>query len=150
LKPFFLAAMLAVVAPVASVSAQEAGSAQKLPTQPLTIQSGSVTHRFSVEVARTGQEQATGLMFRKTMPADHGMIFPMSPARYASFWMKNTLIPLDLLFIRRDGTISSIAPNAKPLSLAPIESVEAIAAVLELNGGEAARRHLKPGDVVKW
>jgi uncharacterized protein len=78
------------------------------------------------------------------------MIFPMAPPRFASFWMKNTLIPLDLLFIRQDGTISSIAEKATPLSLDEILSAEPVAAVLELNGGEAARSGIHPGDKVRW
>jgi uncharacterized membrane protein (UPF0127 family) len=150
LRHLLWAGLLALAAPLAPVAAQDFASAQKLATQPLTIRSGKVLHRFQVEVARTGREQAIGLMFRRSMAADHGMIFIRKPADVASFWMKNTFIPLDLLFIRADGTISSIAPDAVPQSLAPIEAVEPVVAVLELKGGEAARRGIKPGDVVKW
>jgi uncharacterized protein len=150
LRAFFAAALLTLAAPPFAVSAEPTGHAQSLASQPLTIRSGGTVHRFHVEVARTAQEQATGLMFRRTLAGDRGMIFPMQPPRFASFWMKNTLIPLDLLFLRAGGTISSIAPMATPLSLAPIESVEPVVAVLELKGGEAARRGIKPGDVVTW
>jgi uncharacterized protein len=148
LKTFLWAAALALAAPATPALAQS--RAQQLATQPLTIAAAHGTQRFQVEVARTSEQQATGLMFRKTLAADRGMIFPMQPPRFASFWMKNTLIPLDLLFIRADGTVSSIAANATPLSLAPIESIEPVAAVLELRGGEAARRGIKPGDKVGW
>jgi uncharacterized membrane protein (UPF0127 family) len=148
LKTFFWAAALALAAPATPVLAQT--RAQQLATQPLTIATARGAQRFQVEVARTSEQQAIGLMFRKTLAADRGMVFPMQPARFASFWMKNTLIPLDLLFIRADGTVSSIAANATPLSLAPIDSIEPVAAVLELKGGEAARRGIKPGDKVGW
>jgi uncharacterized protein len=150
LKHLLWAGLLALAAPLAPAGAQDRGSPQALATQPLTIRSGNSAHRFRVEVARTSREQAIGLMFRRSMAADHGMIFIREPADVASFWMKNTFIPLDLLFIRADGTISSIAPDAKPLSLAPIEAIEPVVAVLELKGGEAARRGIKPGDMVKW
>ena len=89
-------------------------------------------------------------MFRTSVAPGAGMLFPMSPPRPASFWMKNTLIPLDLLFIRADGTIARIAANAVPESLALIESGEPVAAVLELAGGEAARQGIAPGDAVRW
>jgi uncharacterized membrane protein (UPF0127 family) len=148
LKTFLWAAALALAAPATPALAQT--RAQQLATQPLTIATARGAQRFQVEVARTSEQQAIGLMFRKTLAADRGMVFPMQPARFASFWMKNTLIPLDLLFIRADGTVSSIAANATPLSLAPIDSIEPVAAVLELKGGEAARRGIKPGDKVGW
>jgi uncharacterized membrane protein (UPF0127 family) len=122
LKTFLWAAALALAAPATPALAQT--RAQQLATQPLTIATARGAQRFQVEVARTSEQQAIGLMFRKTLAADRGMVFPMQPARFASFWMKNTLIPLDLLFIRADGTVSSIAANATPLSLAPIDSIE--------------------------
>ena len=87
---------------------------------PLEIRSGAATHRFTVEVARTPDEQARGLMYRQKLGPSEGMLFPFNPPRPASFWMKNTLIPLDLLFIRADGSIAEIAANATPLSLAPL------------------------------
>ncbi|MEP6786601.1 MAG: DUF192 domain-containing protein [Sphingomonadales bacterium] len=119
-------------------------------TVPLTISSGKRQYAFKVEVARTAAEQSRGLMFRTRLGADRGMIFPMNPSRFASFWMKNTLIPLDMIFIRSDGTIANIAARAVPHSLEPVSSVEPVAAVLEIEGGRAAKLGLKPGDRVAW
>jgi uncharacterized membrane protein (UPF0127 family) len=117
---------------------------------PLIIHSKGKQHRFTVEVARSPEEQAQGLMHRQTLGPDRGMIFPMEPARPASFWMKNTLIPLDMIFIRADGTISSIIEETVPLSLEPNVSTEPVAAVLEIAGGRAAELGLQPGDKVVW
>lgn len=117
---------------------------------PLTIRSGAKTHRFSVEVARTPAEQAKGLMFRREVPPDQGMIFIFSPPRPASFWMKNTLVPLDMIFIRPDGTIARIAANTVPLSLDPVAVGEPVVAVLELAGGRAAALGIREGDKVSW
>lgn len=117
---------------------------------PLTVVSAGKRHRFRVEVARTSEEQAKGLMFRTALAPDAGMIFPMDPARQASFWMKNTVIPLDLVFIGPDRRIESIAASAVPYSLSPIASKGSVSAVLELNGGRAAQLGLAPGDRVEW
>jgi uncharacterized membrane protein (UPF0127 family) len=87
-------------------------------------------------------------MFRKEMAADAGMIFPQESDRTMSFWMKNTLIPLDIIFIRSDGAIGHIAPDAKPLSEETIPSGGQIRAVLELNGGVAAKLGIHVGDHV--
>jgi len=89
-------------------------------------------------------------MFRATLAPDAGMIFPMSPPRYASFWMKNTVIPLDMIFIRADGRIARIAAETTPFSLLPVDSGEPVAAVLELAGGRAAQLGLAEGDKVVW
>lgn len=144
-----LAALLFLAAP-ASVLAAGPGSAQHLTSKSLTIETVGGGKRYQVEIATTPEQQEIGLMFRRTMRADHGMIFPMSPPRGASFWMKNTFIPLDMVFIRRDGTISSIAANCTPLSLTPVFSDEPVGAVLELKGGEAKKAGIRPGDRVRW
>lgn len=115
----------------------------------LIIHSANGNHRFVIEVARTPQQQEYGLMNRQTLPAGHGMIFPFKPPQRVSFWMKNTLIPLDMLFIRADSTVADIR-TAVPLSLDPVGPEEPIANVLEINGGEAARLGIKPGDRVSW
>ena len=91
-----------------------------------------------------------GLMHRQLLAPDRGMIFPYDPPQPASFWMKNTLIPLDLIFVRSDGTIGSIAANTVPLSLDPIPSGEPVAAVLEIAGGRSAELGIGPGDKVNW
>nr|WP_279587868.1 DUF192 domain-containing protein [Sphingomonas vulcanisoli] len=101
-------------------------------------------------MALTGEEQEIGLMFRKHMAPSHGMIFPMNPPRPATFWMKNTYLPLDIVFIGPDHRIISIAANAKPMSEDLIPCDSPVAAVLELNGGIAARQGVKPGDKVDW
>lgn len=89
-------------------------------------------------------------MFRESLPVDGGMIFPMKPPRIASFWMKNTVIPLDMIFIREDGTIARIAADTVPYSLEPVDSGEPVAAVLELAGGKAAALGIAEDDVVTW
>ena len=116
----------------------------------VTIKTSTAVRKFRVEVARTADEQARGLMFRESLPEDGGMIFPMSPPRFASFWMKNTVIPLDMIFIRSDGTIARIAAETVPYSLAPVDSGEQVAAVLELAGGKAAALGISEDDVVTW
>ena len=89
-------------------------------------------------------------MFRTAMGADEGMIFPMSPPRQAAFWMRNTVIPLDIIFIGSDRRILNIAANAVPYSEEPLPSVGAAAGVLELNGGRAAQLGISAGDRVEW
>jgi uncharacterized protein len=117
---------------------------------PLSIKSGAKVHKFTVEVARTEADQARGLMFRDKLADDAGMIFPISPQRVASFWMKNTLIPLDMIFIRADGTIARIAAETVPYSLEPVSSGEPVAAVLEIRGGRAGELGIAENDKVDW
>ncbi len=106
--------------------------------------------RFTVEVARTEAQQAQGLMNRASLAPDRGMIFLYDPPVAASFWMKNTLIPLDMIFIRADGTIARIEANTVPLSLEPVLAGEPVAAVLELTGGRSAELGIGPGARVEW
>lgn len=117
---------------------------------PLTVQHEGKTFSFRVEVAQTSVEQAKGLMFRQSMGPDEGMLFPMKPARQSSFWMRNTVISLDIVFIGPDGRIANIAANAVPYDETPLPSKGLAAAVLELNGGRAAELGIVPGDRVKW
>lgn len=127
-----------------------AEAARPAATVPLTIRSATGVHRFDVEVARTPQEQEKGLMFRNDLARDGGMLFPMTPPRTASFWMKDTLIPLDMLFIRTDGTIAFIGANAQPYDRTPVSAGIPVAAVLELRGGRAAELGVATGDRVAW
>lgn len=115
----------------------------------LAIDSGARTHRFTVEVARTPEQQAQGLMNRRSLAPNAGMLFPFDPPRPASFWMRNTLIPLDLIFIRPDGTIARIATGV-PLSETRIEVGEQLTAVLEVPGGRAAQLGITTADRVSW
>ena len=117
---------------------------------PLTIRSGRGQHRFTVEVARTIPQQNMGLMFRRSLAPDAGMIFPYDPPQEVAFWMKNTLIPLDIIFVRADGTIARVAERTTPHSLEPVPSFEPIALVLEIAGGRAAELGIVPGDRVDW
>lgn len=104
---------------------------------------------FRVEIARTPEQQATGLMFREQIAADSGMLFLHSRESSQTMWMKNTLIPLDILFIKRDGRIHHIHERAVPGSLATISSRGRILAVLELKGGTVARLGIQKGDLVE-
>jgi uncharacterized protein len=104
---------------------------------------------FQVEVARNEADRAQGLMFRRAMPADHGMLFDFTRVEPVSMWMQNTYLPLDMLFIRADGTIARIAANTEPLSTRTIASGEPVLAVLELNAGTASRLGIKVGDRVE-
>jgi len=116
---------------------------------PLTIRSATGTHHFTVQVAATPEQHEHGLMFYKSLGADQGMIFPYDPPQDISFWMKNTLIPLDIIFIRVDGTIARIT-RAKALDETPLPAGEPVAGVLEIRGGRAAELGIKPGDKVEW
>jgi uncharacterized membrane protein (UPF0127 family) len=117
---------------------------------PLIIHSASGEHRFTVEVAGTPEQQERGLMFRTSLAGDRGMIFPYDPPQEASFWMKNTLIPLDMVFIGADGRVVRVAANATPMSLDPIPSGAPVSGVLELRGGRAAELGIRKGDLVTW
>jgi uncharacterized membrane protein (UPF0127 family) len=133
----------------------EAAVAQAVAKLEVVVHTSAGPRRFNVDVARTAAEQERGLMFRTNIPADGGMIFTPYPAdgkgpREASFWMKNTPSALDILFIRPDGTIASIAENAVPYSETPVKSGEPVSAVLEINGGKAAELGIAPGDRVSW
>lgn len=151
--PVMMLAAFAATVPVAlqSASAQSVITRAQphLRTEPLTIHTGDRAIRFHVEVARTSGEQEAGLMFRTSVPPQGGMIFPMTPVREATFWMRNTVIPLDMLFIRTDGTIARIT-TAKALDESIDDSGEPVAAVLELGAGRAQALGIHEGDKVTW
>ena len=107
-------------------------------------------HAFRVEVARSAAEQNKGLMFRTQMGADEGMLFIRNPPDVPSFWMHNTVIPLDIIFIGSDHRILNIAANAVPYDETPLPARGVSIAVLELNGGRAAQLGIGPGDRVDW
>ena len=121
----------------------------------VTVQTDAGPHKFNVEIAKTPAQQEKGLMFRTDIPQDGGMLFTPYPAtgggpREASFWMKNTPSPLDIIFIRPDHTIARIADNVVPFSETPVSSGEPVSAVLELRGGRATDLGLSEGDKVSW
>jgi uncharacterized protein len=123
--------------------------AAELPRSPLVIKTADgVEHRFTVELATTEAERERGLMFRTAMAPDAGMLFDFKEVEPVAMWMKDTYLPLDMLFIARDGRIAHIAERAVPYSLATISSGEPVLAVLELNSGTASRLKIKPGDRV--
>lgn len=117
---------------------------------PLSITSQGKVHRFRVELAQTADQQAQGLMFRTKLGPDEGMLFPMNPPRPAGFWMRNTVIPLDLLFIAPDGTVLNIAADAKPYDETKLRSAGPVKAVLELPGGRTAELGIVSGNKVEW
>lgn len=149
---FVFAAALVLAFGGAACTAGEgsANSASAHGTVPLKIEASGKVHNFRVEVARTEAQQERGLMFRPRLGPDEGMIFPMTPPRVASFWMKNTIIPLDMIFIRADGSIARIAADTVPYSLDPVTSGEPVAAVLEIAGGRAAQLGIAEDDKVTW
>jgi len=151
------ALVVAACAGCSSETQQSAGaeaaavhSISGLPVVPLRIRSQQGTHLFKVEVAGTPEEQAQGLMFRESLASDAGMIFTFANPAPASFWMKNTLIPLDMIFVRADGTIARIAVNTVPQSLEPVGIEEPVAAVLEIAGGRSVELGVSEGDQVSW
>jgi uncharacterized protein len=122
--------------------------AQALETLSIATRGGQ-RQAFKVEVARNDADRAQGLMFRRSMPADQGMLFDFGRVEPVSMWMQNTYLSLDMLFIRPDGTIARIAASTEPLSTRTIPSGEPVLAVLELNAGTAAKLGIKPGDRVE-
>lgn len=106
-------------------------------------------HAYKVEIAETGEQQAMGMMFRKEMARDTGMLFPMDPPRRAGFYMRNTYVPLDIIFIGADGRVLNIG-SGRPLDETVIPSEGLAKAVLELRAGEARRIGLRPGDRIDW
>lgn len=138
-----LALLLFLVVP--ALSGAQAGAET---ASTLTIESQTGPQRFEVEVADTPAAQARGLMYRRSLPPDAGMLFPFPAPKRAMFWMRNTYVALDLLFIAPDGRIESIRAHARPLDESGIESEGEVIAVLEILAGEAARRGIRPGDRV--
>jgi len=122
----------------------------EFPQTTLEIRSRGEKHVFAVWVATTPQQQSQGLMFVRDLPADRGMLFTASEPRVFTMWMKNTYIPLDMVFIGADGRIAKIAARTTPHSLDLVSSGKPVLATLELKGGEAARRSLRVGDEVSW
>ena len=151
---FAAATLLVSTACMIDVGANAASQQNAAAKVLVTVHAKAGPRQFNVEVARTAAEQERGLMFRTNLPADGGMLFAPYPAvggpREASFWMKNTPSPLDILFIRADGTIVAIVENAVPYSEKPMKSGEPVSAILEINGGKSAELEIAVGDKVTW
>jgi uncharacterized membrane protein (UPF0127 family) len=139
----------ASLAAAIAFSAFALAHAEAQTVEPLSIRSQSGIHHFKVEVARNDADRSQGLMYRRTMPADQGMLFDFGRVAPVSMWMQNTYLSLDMLFVRPDGTIARIAANTEPLSTRTISSGEPVLSVLELNAGTAAKLGIKPGDRVE-
>ena len=120
------------------------------PKAKLDIHTAKETHHFDIWIAETPRQQQQGLMFVRDLSAARGMLFVAKEPRVFDMWMRNTYIPLDMVFIGADGRISSIAENTTPHSLAIVSSRVPVGAILELKGGEAAHRALHAGDKVSW
>lgn len=145
-------AMLGGLVAMLFVSLSIPVAAQPQPTLPqsdLVIRTEKGPQTFKVELADNDATRARGMMFRTTMAPDAGMLFDFKQEQMASFWMRNTLIPLDMVFIRADGTIQNIHQRAIPKDETGINSTGPVRAVLELNGGTASRLGIKPGDRVE-
>ena len=117
---------------------------------PLTVTTLAGAHTFRVEVARTPAQQAQGLMFRRSMGPDEGMLFPYAQPQILSFWMRNTVLSLDLVFIGPDRRVVNVAADAVPYSEASIVSDAPAIAVLELNAGRARELGIVAGNRVDW
>ena len=134
---------------LALLARAQTGPQPELPKEKLVIVThDGQRHEFNVEMALTGQQQTTGLMFRPSVPADGGMLFDWGKERDTQMWMKNTITSLDMLFINSDGTIRAIAEHTVPQSLATIASNGPIRAALELAAGTAERLDIRVGDKV--
>ena len=123
-----------------------AGGVERFEPATLEIRTRTGSHRFTVEVARTARQHARGLMFRRRLAPDSGMLFLYRTSQPVTMWMKNTFIPLDILFVAADGRIVRIAQRTVPHSMQNIPSFGPVSAVLEVNGGTAARLGIRPGD----
>jgi uncharacterized membrane protein (UPF0127 family) len=142
----FIALLLTLAFPGLDATTSRARAAE--PLQRLEIVSANGPHVFEVELARNSAEREKGLMFRRYMPKNRGMLFDFSSPEPATMWMENTYIPLDKLFIRADGTVARIETDTEPLSRRVIAAGEPVLGVLELNGGVCDELGIKSGDKV--
>jgi uncharacterized protein len=140
--------MLSILAVVTSAMIVAPQGSLAVELQPLEIVSKTGVHTFAVELAVTPEEQARGLMFRRELPEGQGMLFDFQREQPATFWMKNTYVSLDMIFIRADGRILRIAENTVPLSEALVPSGGPVRAVLEVVAGTARKLGIAPGDRV--
>ena len=145
-----LLALLICLLPLAGRAADTSKAQATLPEEDLVIVTHDGTpHLFHVEMAMTDDQQEIGLMWRTSLAADHGMLFDAVTPRISTMWMKNTLIPLDMVFISADGTVASIVEHAVPQSLAIISSDVPVRATLELQDGITEALDIRVGDKVR-
>lgn len=144
MKCLFFALSLLAAAPLAAQTLPDCPNTG-LARVPVAFVTDKGRFNYTLDVARTPAQQQCGLMFRKKMPRDAGMDFPMGTPRPISFWMENTVLPLDLVFVGADGRVVNVG-HGKPFSRDLIPSAGPAARVIELNAGEAVRIGLKPGD----
>lgn len=138
--------LMAVAALVFLSGCSPAEQAQRgLPKTEIVVDTAKGPAHLTVELATTDESRRKGLMFRTEMGADEGMLFDFHREMPASFWMKDTVLPLDMIFIRADGTVSTVSENAVPYSLEPVVSSEPVQAVLELNAGRARALGIQSG-----
>jgi uncharacterized protein len=149
-RRYLLALLPMFVARVALPAEEPTGPQPELPKEKLTIITrDGQRHEFNVEVAKSYEQQLAGLMFRKSVPEDGGMLFDWHQPRVSGMWMKNTLIPLDMVFINQNGTINTIVENTVPESLTPIYSQGPVLATLEVAAGTTKRLNVRVGDKVE-
>jgi uncharacterized membrane protein (UPF0127 family) len=144
-SPNVSAALRLTVAAAILVTASISAQAQD---NELTLRTATGEYRFNVEVVDTPESRAQGLMFRTELADDAGMLFDFKEEREVSFWMQNTLIPLDMIFVGTDGIIDTIHVNARPQDPTSIPSEVPVQFVLEIPGGRSVEIGLKPGDVM--
>lgn len=145
-----LLSVLALFPSLAWAEADTSKAQPELPKETLVIVTkDGVSHSFNVEMALTQDQQTVGEMFRPSVPEDGGMLFDWVVPRESRMWMRNTIAPLDMIFINPDGSIRSITENAVPQSLAVIDSRGVVRATLEVAAGTAARLNIRVGDIVK-
>ncbi|HVS77051.1 MAG TPA: DUF192 domain-containing protein [Steroidobacteraceae bacterium] len=138
------------LASMCAAQSLEIESLSHFPRATLDITARGRAHRFQVWIADTALRQEQGLMFVRDLPASEGMLFPQDSPQVAHFWMKNTYIPLDMVFVGEDGRIAKIIANARPFSLDVLSSDVPVIAVLEIRGGEAQQLGIGVGDPVRW
>jgi uncharacterized protein len=152
MKRRYLLALAVALSPlrVRAQAPDPTGPQPELPKEKLVIVGRDGTqHVFQVEMALKPDEQTVGEMFRTSVPEDGGMLFDWGFAHESKMWMRNTLVPLDMVFINADGTIRAIAENTTPRSLAPIDSRGPVRATLELAAGVTAKLDIRVGDTVR-
>ena len=142
-----LFALLLLLAPLGACAGAQAQAF--LPTEVIEVGSATGPHRYTVEIAANDQDRQRGLMYRTKMAADAGMLFDFHSPQPTAFWMENTILPLDMLFVRADGTIANIRADAVPYSRESIPSAGPVLLVIELNAGQAAKWGIRAGDKVK-